>query len=122
MGGSSTDSIKDLALLSSGEVAVVGVTASRDQPDVTPDALQPQLPAAIDGFLGVFSIDTFAPRYFSFLGSTGGGGLNKLVTTGMTAYVIGSVFSPELGGVALACEDPSPPNCSALLAEVDLTP
>jgi hypothetical protein len=103
-----------LALLSSGEVAVVGGTASRDQPDVTSDALQPQLPAAYDGFLGVFSIDTFAPRYLSFLGSTGGS-LNKLVTTGMKAYVTGWVVKPELGGVALVCEDPSPPDCIALL-------
>lgn len=121
VGGGSTDSIQDLALLSSGEVAVVGNSASLDQPDVTPDALQPKLPAAYDGFLGVFSMDTFTPRYFSYLGSSAGG-LSKLVTTGMKAYVLGWVSNPELGGAALSCEDISPPDCVSLLAEFDFTP
>ena len=119
IGGGSTDSIVSIGLLSSGELAVAGNTASLDQPDVTTDALQPRISGDFDGFVGVFSTDRFATRYFSFLGVVG---IQSMVTTGMRADLLGFVLNQHFGGTTLTCEDPNVLTCFALLAGIDLTP
>ena len=106
IGGSVTDSIKSLAILSSGEIAIVGDTASKDQSDVTSDAFAPQFLVPYAGFLGAYSSDLFAPRYVSFLGSNGTT-LTTIAASGMQAAFGGAPLTsppPQLGTVPLVCE------------------
>ena len=119
IGGNSADSIKSLALLTSGEVAVLGSTASHDLPDVTPDAAIRDFAGTFDGFLAVFSSGTLSTRYFSFLG--GSVAATNLATTGMRGYLTGSVYYPEFGGIPIFCDDASADYCTSLVAAFDLT-
>jgi hypothetical protein len=117
VGGSVLDSITNLAFLSSGEVVAIGTSQSHDEPDITPDAFVPQLSNDGDGFIGVFSADTFVPRYFSFLGRRQAA---SLAVVGMRAYVTGIVLGPDLA--SLVCPGNPGAYCNGLLAALDLTP
>lgn len=124
IGGSATDSIAGLALLSNGELAVAGRSASRDRPDVSADAFASGLAGSFDGFLGVYSTAGFAPRFFSFLGSTGAN-ITTVAAGGMRAYLLGEFIGQQsvLAGATLACETPEfLPACTVFVAGLDLQP
>jgi len=109
-----------MTLLSTGEVALIGGTASHNHPDVTADALNSQFEGVYAGFLGLLSVETLETRYFSFFEP--GISLNKLSTIGMKAYLTGSAFGyyPPASGTALVCEEQGVSDCYTFLGVIDL--
>jgi hypothetical protein len=119
VGGTNTDSINGMAMLSSGELAVLGATASPDEPDVTPDAWQSQIRGPFDDFLAVFSATDLTTRFYSFLGTSS---FAHLATAGMKAYLTASTIDGQFEGTTLHCDSSVALFCDEIYVGVDLTP
>ena len=77
LGGSSLESMGDLAISPSGSMVVVGNTESADFP-VSPDAYQPEIGGSHDAFIVDIGADGDAIGYSSFLGGSDLDTLNEL--------------------------------------------
>ncbi len=118
MGGSTTDSISRIVFLSSGELAVAGFSESPDLSDVVPDAF-PDL--CCRAFLGVYTSDSFAPHFVTFLEDASAPAL--VAAAGIRVYFSGgNSIGAKLNGVPLVCEDPNAVFCKGLILAVDLAP
>jgi hypothetical protein len=93
LGGSSSDQISGIAVDSSGNAYVTGVTKSANFP-ITPGAFQTSLEAAFNAFVTKLNPTGSALIYSTFLGGSGGEyGFGVALDSAGNAYVTGSTAS-----------------------------
>jgi hypothetical protein len=94
LGGSESDSARDIAVDEMGHAYVAGQTGSMDFSTIK--SLQPALNGSTDAFVAKFNVNGDALTYSTYLGGSGSDGADGIaVDDGGNVYVAGQTFSKD---------------------------
>jgi uncharacterized protein (TIGR03437 family) len=117
IGGSRSDQGRGIAVDSSGNAYIAGLTESRDFPTLNP--IQPAQRGASNAFIAKLNAAGTALVYSTYLGGTSADQANAIaLDSAGNAYVAGSTFSPDFPTVA-PFQATSPSQKAAFVAKIN---